>query len=57
MMWLVRSDVSSGGGRLEGFGGGKHGSHFGHQILKIEEREKDEVRYVSNSFDLRDCSW
>lgn len=25
-----------GSGGLEGLGGGEHGSHFGHQILKAE---------------------
>lgn len=32
---------SLGIGRLESLGGGKHGSHFGHQILRTEDKKRN----------------
>jgi len=37
---MLSARLSLGRGRLEGFGGGEHGSHFGHQLLKTEETRK-----------------
>lgn len=46
--WLKEAMPSLGVGRLEGLGGGKHGSHFGHQIL---EKRKRKESYIVVSFD------